>query len=190
MKLEPNGIGGERSARQPRPLDRPLAFLDPLLARPALVVEGHDALSRAAHVRHDEAEAGIKFSGMPFNLGDDPPRLGPASGLIAEARMGSAHMVRRTPDRAREQHFVAIMVADLIRRRAIKKGGWFRPTTSANYVRVAVVCGLAGYAGLVLWGLGQVRALRLDELLIDAPYALLAMATGGFYVYHLDNVQM
>src|SRR6516164_9808606 len=103
MKLEPNGIGGERSARQPRPLDRPLAFLDPLLARPALVVEGHDALSRAAHVRHDEADAGIKFSGMPFNLGDDPPRLGPASGLIAEARMGSAHMVRRTPDRAREQ---------------------------------------------------------------------------------------
>jgi hypothetical protein len=40
---------------------RPLAFLDPLLARPALVVEGHDALSRAAHVRHDEADAGIKF---------------------------------------------------------------------------------------------------------------------------------
>jgi len=42
MKLERNGIGGERSARQPRPLDRPLAFLDPLLARPALVAEAHD----------------------------------------------------------------------------------------------------------------------------------------------------
>src|SRR5262249_39348425 len=103
MKLEPNGIGGGSSARQPRPLDRPPAFLYPFPARPPLVVEGHDALSRAAHVRHDEAEAGIKFSGMPFNLGDDPPRLGPTSGLIAEARMGSAHMVRRTPDRAREQ---------------------------------------------------------------------------------------
>src|SRR5262245_52013876 len=47
MKLEPNGIGGERPARHPRPLDRPLAFLDPLLARPALVAEGHDALGLA-----------------------------------------------------------------------------------------------------------------------------------------------
>jgi uncharacterized protein (DUF2384 family) len=26
-------------------------------------------------------------------------------------------------------------------------------------------------------------------LRIDAPYALLAMATGGFYAYHLDNVE-
>jgi uncharacterized protein (DUF2384 family) len=87
-------------------------------------------------------------------------------------------------------HLVAIMVADLIRSRAVKNGTWFRRATSANYVRVAVVCGLAGYAGLVLWGLAQVRALTPDGLLIDAPYALLAMATGGFYVYHLDNVEM
>src|SRR5215831_15435118 len=49
----------------PRPLDRAFALLDPLLARPALVVESNDALGRAAHVRHDEADAGIKFSGMP-----------------------------------------------------------------------------------------------------------------------------
>src|SRR6266699_1167795 len=32
MKLEPHGVGRERSARQPRPLDRTFAFLDPLLA--------------------------------------------------------------------------------------------------------------------------------------------------------------
>ena len=82
------------------------------------------------------------------------------------------------------------MVADLIRSRAIKNGTWFRRAISANYVRVAVACGLAGYAGLVLWGLAQVRALTPDGLLIDAPYALLAMATGGFYVYHLDNAEM
>jgi uncharacterized protein (DUF2384 family) len=87
-------------------------------------------------------------------------------------------------------HLVAIMVADLIRSRAIKNGTWFRRAISANYVRVAVACGLAGYAGLVLWGLAQVRALTPDGLLIDAPYALLAMATGGFYVYHLDNAEM
>ena len=37
MKLEPHGVGGERPARQPRPLDRALAFLDPLLAVPRLL---------------------------------------------------------------------------------------------------------------------------------------------------------
>src|SRR5262249_38500290 len=93
----------ERSARQPRPLDRPLAFLDPLLARPALVVEGHDALSRAAHVRHDEAEAGIKVAGVPFNLGDAHPRVPDADGARRAARVAAARLVGRTPDRAREQ---------------------------------------------------------------------------------------
>ena len=39
MKLEPHGVGGER-ANEPRPLNCTLAFLDPLLARPTLVVEG------------------------------------------------------------------------------------------------------------------------------------------------------
>src|SRR5499426_690948 len=103
MKLEPHRIGGERSARQSRPLDRAFALLDPLLARPALVVESNDALGRAARVRHDEADAGIKFSGMPIDLGDNPPRLGPGSGLIAEIGMEPAHMVRRSSDWAREQ---------------------------------------------------------------------------------------
>src|SRR5262252_705188 len=103
MKLEPHGVSRELPARQPRPFDRVLAFLDPLFARAALVVERDHALGRAAHVRHDEADARIKFSGMPLDLGNHPARLAPASSLIAEARMGSAHMVRRTPDRAREQ---------------------------------------------------------------------------------------
>ena len=103
MKLEPNGIGGERPARQPRPLDRPLAFLDPLLARPALVVESNDALGRAAHVRHDEADAGIKFSGMPLDLGDHPARLGPGCGLIAEIGMESPEFIGRSSDRTLEQ---------------------------------------------------------------------------------------
>src|SRR5260221_9414397 len=47
MKLEPHGVGRERSARQPGTLDRTFAFLDPLLARPALVVEGDHPLARA-----------------------------------------------------------------------------------------------------------------------------------------------
>src|SRR5215470_14970387 len=103
MKLEPHRVGGERSARQSRPLDRAFALLDPLLARPALVVESNDALVLAAHVRHDEADAGIKFSGMPLDLGDNPPRLSPGCGLIAETGMEPAHMVRSSFDWAREQ---------------------------------------------------------------------------------------
>src|SRR6516165_10141804 len=86
-----------------RPLDRAFALLDPLLARPALVVESNDAPGRAAHVRNDEADAGIKFSGMPLDLDDNPSRLDPGSGLIAEVGMKPAHMVRRSSDGAREQ---------------------------------------------------------------------------------------
>src|SRR5436190_15415838 len=103
MKLEPYRVGGERSARQSRPLDRAFALLDLLLARPALVVESNDALGRAAHVRHDEADARINFFGMPLDLGNHPARLAPASGLIAEARMTLAHIVRGSSDRTLEQ---------------------------------------------------------------------------------------
>src|SRR5262249_58668666 len=103
MEVEAQRGGGERSGRESRPLDRAFALLDPLLARRALVVESNDALGRAAHVRHDEADAGIKFSGMPLDLSDNPPRLGPGSGLIAEIGTEPAHMVRRSSDWAREQ---------------------------------------------------------------------------------------
>jgi len=79
------------------------AFFDPLLARPALVVEGDDVFSAARHVGHDEADARIEFAGMPFDLGDDTARLRPASGLIGEVCIGTSHFVRRTPDRPRQQ---------------------------------------------------------------------------------------
>ena len=46
MKLEPNDIGSERPARQPRPLDRALAFLNPLFACAALVVEAERSAGR------------------------------------------------------------------------------------------------------------------------------------------------
>src|SRR5262249_34348081 len=115
MKLEPYRIGGKRSARQSRPLDRAFALLDPLLACPALVVERNDALGRAAHVRHDEADARIQFARMPLDLGDNPPRLGPDSGLIAEIGMEPAHMVRRSSDWARERPFL-LPVANAIGR--------------------------------------------------------------------------
>jgi hypothetical protein len=92
-------------------------------------------------------------------------------------------------------HAAAIMVADLIRRRAVNKGSWFASSGQgqranvANYIRVAVVCGVAGYLGLILWGLTQAPP-TLDSFKIVSPNALLAMVTGGFYVYHLDNAEI
>jgi hypothetical protein len=71
----------------PRPLDRAFAFFDPLLARAALVVEGDDILGGSRHVGDDEADARIEFARMPFDLGDHPAQLRPASGLIGEACM-------------------------------------------------------------------------------------------------------
>jgi hypothetical protein len=44
MQLKPNGVGGERAARQPRPLQRVLAFLYPLLGCAAVIVEADDTL--------------------------------------------------------------------------------------------------------------------------------------------------
>ena len=38
MKLKPNGVGNECTARQPRPSDRALALPDPLFASPALAL--------------------------------------------------------------------------------------------------------------------------------------------------------
>src|SRR5215510_14907426 len=74
MKLKPHRVCGKRPARQPRPLDRAFAFLDPLLASAALVVEGDDPLRPPCHVGDDEADTRIKLSGMPFDLRNHPAR--------------------------------------------------------------------------------------------------------------------
>ena len=92
-------------------------------------------------------------------------------------------------------YVIAIMTADLLRRRAVSKGSWFAASgqrqraNGANYIRVAMVCGVAGYVGLVLWGLTQAPPTR-DSFKIELPFALLAMVTGAFYVYHLDNAEI
>jgi hypothetical protein len=52
----------------------------------AFVVECNDALGRAAHVRYDEPDAGIKLSGMPLDFGE---------GL---AQLASLWLIATTPD--------------------------------------------------------------------------------------------
>jgi hypothetical protein len=92
-------------------------------------------------------------------------------------------------------HATAIMVADLMRRRAVNKGSWFATSGQgqranvANYIRVAVVCGVAGYLGLILAGLTEGLPTQ-NSLKVEIPNVLLAMVTGGFYVYHLDNAEI
>src|ERR1700730_11901850 len=93
--------------------------LDPLLARPALVVEGDDIFGRPRHVGDDEADAWIEIARMPFDLGDDPAWLRPASGLIMEARMRPAHMVWRMPDRAVQQRDGGSLCSSTARRRKL-----------------------------------------------------------------------
>jgi hypothetical protein len=57
MQLNTNCVRVERATRKARPLDRALAFLDPLLARAALIVKGDNILCLTAQVRNDEADA-------------------------------------------------------------------------------------------------------------------------------------
>lgn len=92
-------------------------------------------------------------------------------------------------------HGSAILVADAVRTRRLNRGSWFKSTgstqqaVSANYIRVGLVCGVVGYSTFVLWGLvfqGGTLALFKEA----APYALLPAATGAFFAYHLDNVEL
>src|SRR5271156_7103879 len=102
MELEADGIGGEGSARQPRPFNRALALFDPLLRCAAVVVEGDDALGRSRQVGDDEADTRVKLAGVPLDLRHDPPRFLPALRLIAETGEVAAHLVRRSSDRTLE----------------------------------------------------------------------------------------
>ena len=52
---------------------------------------------------------------MPFNLGDDPARLRPASGLIGETCLGRPHFVRRPLNGARQK------VADPLLQNAVRR---------------------------------------------------------------------
>ena len=50
VELEADGVGSEGAARQACPFDRALSFLDPLLRRAPLIVEGDDPLGGRARL--------------------------------------------------------------------------------------------------------------------------------------------
>jgi hypothetical protein len=61
MELQPRRVSREAAARQPTPDDGVLAFLDPLLGRAALVVEGDHPLGRSRHVGHHDVHLWAMF---------------------------------------------------------------------------------------------------------------------------------
>src|SRR5262245_27244348 len=62
-----------------------LAFLDPLLRRPALVVEADDRPVGPGERRDDEAYLRKEFRKVMLDLGDHAPRSVPRGRLILEA---------------------------------------------------------------------------------------------------------
>jgi hypothetical protein len=92
-------------------------------------------------------------------------------------------------------HGVAIWTADWRRTSLLRKGRWFRVVgqerrpIAANYIRAALFCALTGYIALYLWSLiFQPATIGLAKG--TAPFVLLPAATGWFYGYHLDNVEL
>ncbi len=62
-----------------------LTFLDPLLRRPALVVEADDDPVRPRQGRDNEAHPGKQFAEVVLHLGNDPSGPVPGRGPILEA---------------------------------------------------------------------------------------------------------
>ena len=77
-------------------MGRGLAFLDPLLRRPALVVEAHNGPIRAGQRGDDEPHPREEFAEMMLNLRDHAARAGPGSGLVLEAAVADERRVTRS----------------------------------------------------------------------------------------------
>src|SRR5574337_501946 len=102
---QPHLIGPEAVAREPGPVGGFLAFLDPLLCRPALVVEADDGPVCPGQGGDEEAHPGEELPEVMFDLGDHPPRPLPGSGLVLEAPVADQRGVAGSPpwpDRSEE----------------------------------------------------------------------------------------
>lgn len=98
MELEPDRIGRHRPAGKAGPFQRVLSFLNVLLSRAALIVEGYNLPGLARQVCHDKADTRKEFAGMPFDLDDDPAFTGPGPCLIREAGIIPPNIVRWASD--------------------------------------------------------------------------------------------
>ena len=71
VKLKSNFVLRHANARQSRPVDRLLAFLDVLLCGATLIVKTYDPVRLHRKVTDDETNAGKKRARVPFDFGDD-----------------------------------------------------------------------------------------------------------------------
>jgi len=94
VKLKPDFVGLEATARQPRPFEGVFAFLDILLGCSTPVVKlKHPFISNRQGCDH-KTHARKQLARMPFDLGDDPARLAPAFCLIGEVGIMAFHLGR------------------------------------------------------------------------------------------------
>ena len=78
-------VGPEPVTGEPGPVGGFFALLDPLLGRPALVVEADDGSVRPGQRGDDEAHPGKQFAEVMLDLGNHPSRSIPGGRLIPEA---------------------------------------------------------------------------------------------------------
>lgn len=95
MKLQPHGVWREPRAGAPRPHQRVLSFLDVLLGRAAVVIEGQHPLVGQAAVGDDETHTWEQLAGMELHFGHDPARLRPTLRPVVEAGVVADDTARR-----------------------------------------------------------------------------------------------
>ena len=81
---QPDLIGHELVAGQPRPVQGVLSLFYPLLRRASAVVEADYPYSWITEVGNYEAHSGKQFSLVPLHLGHHPSGYIPALGLVSE----------------------------------------------------------------------------------------------------------
>src|ERR1035441_5582491 len=100
---QPNFVGPESMAAQPRHFHRLLPLFDPLLGRPSLVVEPYHRPVRRLQIGHDEPDAREQLPGMMLDLRYHSPCRRPTGCLVEKALVPHDRFVTGTPHRARQQ---------------------------------------------------------------------------------------
>src|ERR1019366_3943858 len=88
---------------QSRHLHRLLSLFDPLLCRPAFVVEAHHAPVGYLQVGHDESDSGEQLPEVELHFRHHTPRRLPARGLVEEALVPHHGAVARSSYGRRQQ---------------------------------------------------------------------------------------
>ena len=90
--IRPEAVAGEA-----RPAGGGFPFLDPLLDRPAPVVEADDGPVRPGQRGDDEAHPRDQLAEVMLDFGNDPPRPVPRCGLVVEAAVADQRGVTLKP---------------------------------------------------------------------------------------------